>query len=260
MEVYNVAGKAGTLGLADFVKMKGQPNKLMVTGFVMVAGVPVNNSSYLVSRDCTPIAGLVSAHEVLVVPANSRFKTAEDLLGALRANPASVKFGGSSLGGTSHVAFATIAQEMKLPVKSMSYVPSAGGLQAAKAMLSGAVDVVSTGYSEVDELLANGSIRVLAVLAQDRLPGVNAPTLKEKGVDVNVANWRGVVAPPGITNLEKTRLELQMQRLEKSPAWQAVLKQNKWDDNLMNATEFKRFIQYQEASLPQLLKSLDLIN
>lgn len=259
VEVYNVGGKAGTLGLADFVKLKGQPNKLMVTGFVMVAGIPVNNSPYLLSRDTTPIAGLVSANEVLLVPANSRFKTVDDLLSTLKATPGAVKFGGSSLGGTSHVAFATLAQELNIPVKSMQYVPSAGGLQAAKAMLTGAVDVVSTGYSEVDELIRGGSVRLLAVLAESRLPGVNAPTLMEKGVNVDVANWRGVVAPAGISALEKTRLELQMQRLVKSTVWQITLKQNKWDDRYMGANEFKRFIQYQENQLPKLLKSLDLI-
>lgn len=259
VDVYNVGGKAGTLGLADFVKLKGQPNRLMVTGFVMVAGVPVNSSPYLVSRDTTPIAGLVSANEVLVVPANSRFRTADDLLAALKSAPGSVKFGGSSLGGTSHVAFATIAQEMGIPVKNMQYVPSAGGLQAAKAMMTGDVDVVSTGYSEVDELISNGSVRVLAVLAENRLPGVNAPTLAEKGVKVDVANWRGVVAPAGISSLERTRLELQMQRLVRSTPWQITLKQNKWDDRYMGAAEFRRFIQYQENQLPKLLRTLDLI-
>lgn len=257
--VVNVAGKAGTVGLSEFMNWKGQPGKLMVTGFVMVAGIPVNNSPYLLSRDVTPIAALVAENDVLIVPATSRFQTVEDLIAALKANPGAVRFGGSSLGGTGHIAFAKLAKVLDLPLKTMKFVPSAGGMQAAKALRNGEMDVVSTGYTEIDELVNNKSIRVLAVLSEDRLPGVNAPTLKEKGLDVVVANWRGIVAPGGITALEKSRLDMQIHRMVRTPAWQNLLKQNKWQDTYMNATDFKRYLQFQESTIPALLKDLEVV-
>lgn len=257
--IINVPGKAGTVGLNEFTKWKGQNAKLMVTGFVMVAGIPLNASPLLLSRDVTPIASLVSENDVLVVPANSRFQTSEDLIAALKANPGNVRFGGSSLGGTGHVAFAKLSQELGLPLKGMKFIPSAGGMQAAKALLAGEIDVVSTGYTEIDDLLKNKTLRVLAVLADERLPGIDAPTLKEKGVNVSIANWRGVVAPAGISSNERTRLELQIARMVKTPQWERVLSQNKWQNNYMDVASFKRYVQYQESVIPALLKNLDLI-
>ena len=257
--VYNTPGKAGTVGLAEFTKLKGQKNNLMVMGFVMVAGIPINASPYDLNSDVTPIARLTTEYEVLIVPTKSPYKDAESLINAFKANPAAIRFGGSSLGGSGHIAIGKLAREVKVPMSQVRYVPSAGGAQATKAMLGGELDVVSAGYSEVEDYLKSGQVRGLAVLAPEPVAGINLPTLVEQGYDVDVSNWRGVVAPAGIDAAERARLTLLMTRLVRSRSWQQQLDQNRWNAYFASGETFDRFLRGQKTLVTQLLREVNIL-
>lgn len=259
VSVYNVAGKAGTIGLDEFVKLRGKTNNLMVMGFVMVAGVPINNSPYDLNSDLTPIARLTTSYEVLIVSAKSPYRDVEELINTFKANPSAVRFGGSSIGGTGHVAVGKLARELKVPMAQVRFVPSAGAAQAAKAMLSGDLEVVSAGYSEVEDLIKSGQVRGLAVLAPEPVPGINLPTLVEKGYDIDVSNWRGVMAPAGISSAERARLTILMTRMVRTRSWQQQLDQNKWNPYFAAGETFDRFLRTQRGSVTQLLRDLSIL-
>ncbi|THF71118.1 tripartite tricarboxylate transporter substrate binding protein [Deinococcus sp. Arct2-2] len=259
VSVYNLPGKAGTLGLAEFVKLKGQSNQQMLTGFVMVAGIPINQSPFDLNSDVTPIARLTTDYEVLIVPAKSRFRDVEDLVAAFKAAPSSIRFGGSSAGGSAHIAIGKLARELNISMDQVRYVPSAGGAQATAAMLGGELDVVSAGYSEIEDALKSGQVRGLAILAPEAVNGINLPTLIEKGIDVDVSNWRGVVAPAGISAAQRARLTLMMTRMVRTRTWQQQLSQNKWNAYFATGDTFDRFIRSQKTVVAQLLRSLDIL-
>lgn len=259
VSVYNIPGKAGTLGLAEFVKLRGQPNNLMLTGFVMVAGIPINKSPYDLSSDVTPIARLLTSYEVLVVSAKSPYKNVDELIGAFKASPGSIRFGGSSEGGSGHVAVGTLAKELKIPMSQVKYVPSAGGAQAAKAMLNGEIDVVSAGYSEVEDLIKSGQARGLAILSPEAVPGINLPTLISKGYDVDVSNWRGVVAPGKISAAQRSQLTVMLTRMVRTDTWKKKLEENKWNAYFASGETFDRFVRVQKTTVAQLLQDLNIL-
>ncbi|CAM3863455.1 tripartite tricarboxylate transporter substrate-binding protein [Deinococcus saxicola] len=259
VSVYNIPGKAGTLGLAEFVKLKGQPNNLMVTGFVMVAGIPINKSPYDLNSDVTPIARLTTSYEVLLVSAKSPYKTVDELIGAFRSNPSSIRFGGSSEGGSGHVAVGKLAKELKIPMSQVKFIPSAGGAQAAKAMIGGELDVVSAGYSEIEDLIRSGQVRGLAILAPEPVAGVNLPTLIAKGYNVDVSNWRGVVATGRISAVQRSELTVMMTRMVRTDTWKKKLAENKWDAYFASGTTFDRFVRVQRTDVAQLLQDLNIL-
>jgi putative tricarboxylic transport membrane protein len=195
----NKGGAAGALGLAQFVNgSKGDPNALMVMGAVMLGGLITGKPPVSLSQ-ATPIARLSSEYNVFVLPANSPFKTMKDVVEQLKKDPGSVKWGGGSRGSTEHIAAAMIAQKVGADPSKINYVAFRGGGEATAAILGGNVTVGGSGYSEFAEYIKAGKMKAIAVTSGKRLPGVDVPTLKEQGIDVEIGNWRGVYGAPGIT-------------------------------------------------------------
>jgi putative tricarboxylic transport membrane protein len=202
----NKGGAAGALGLAQFVNgSKGDPNALMVMGAVMLGGIITGKPPVSLSQ-ATPIARLTSEYNVFVLPANSPFKTMKDVVDQLKKDPGSVKWGGGSRGSTEHIAAAMIAQKVGADPSKINYVAFRGGGEATAAILGGNVTVGGSGYSEFAEYIAAGKMKAIAVTSAQRLPGVNVPTLKEQGIDVEIGNWRGVYGAPGITAEQRKAL------------------------------------------------------
>ncbi len=195
----NVPGAGGTIGIVQFVNgAKGDGSQLMVNGYVMVGAILTNKAPIGLDQT-TPIARLTAEYEAIVVPANSPIKTAKDLAAALKADPAKVTWAGGSAGGVDHIAAALFAKAAGADPTKINYIPFSGGGEALAAILGGKVTAGISGYGEFESQIKAGKLRLIGVTSPNRLPNVNGPTLKEQGVDLEIANWRSVVAPPGIT-------------------------------------------------------------
>lgn len=257
--VYNIPGKGGTIGLEEFVKLRGKSSELMVMGFVMMAGISVNKSPYSLNTDVTPIARLTTDYEVFAVPKKSSITDIESFVKAFKASPTTLKLGGSSVGGSGHIAFAEMARVLKIPANQVRYIPSAGGEQATKAMLAGDLDIVSAGYSELEPFIKAGTVKGIAILAPQTVTGINLPSLSKQGYDVDVSNWRGIVAPAGISQAEKARLTLMITKMARSRTWQQQLSKNKWNSFLMSGNAFDSFLEAQRGIVSQQLSDLGLL-
>src|SRR6476661_176319 len=224
----NKGGAAGALGLAQFVNSaKGDPNSLMVMGAVMLGGIITGKPPVSLSQ-ATPLVRLTSEYNVFVLPANSPFKTMADVVAQLKKDPGSVKWGGGSRGSTEHIAAAMIAQKVGADPSKINYVAFRGGGEATAAILGGNVTVGGSGYSEFAPYIADGKMRAIAVTSAQRLPGINVPTLKEQGIDVEIGNWRGVYGASGITPEQRKALTDMVLAALKTPAWGEALKKNDW--------------------------------
>ena len=245
----NKGGAAGALGLAQFINgSKNDPNALMVMGAVMLGGIITGKPPVNLSQ-ATPIARISSEYNVFVLPANSPFKTMADVVAQLKKDPGSVKWGGGSRGSTEHIAAAMIAQKVGADPSKINYVAFRGGGEATAAVLGGNVTVGGSGYSEFAEYIAAGKMRAIAVTSANRLPGVNVPTLKEQGIDVEIGNWRGVYAPPGITPAQrKATIDMVVAAL-KTKAWTEALQKNDWTPAVLTGDEFGKFVDDEFASL-----------
>ena len=253
----NKGGAGGTIGLAQFVNSsKGDPGATMMSGLVMVGGIVMNKSPVNLSQT-TPLARLMSEYEVIVVPANGP-KTLKELIEKFKANPGSVSWGGGSAGGVDHILAGMVAQSVGVEGSKVNYVPFKGGGEATAAIIGGHVTAGISGYGEFAQHIKSGKMRALAISSAKRLAGIDIPTLKEQGYDVELANWRGIVGAPGITKAQRDDLVKAIETTVKSKGWQETLKKQEWDDYYLAGEPFNAFIESEMKRLGTVLGGLSL--
>lgn len=256
VQVDNIPGAAGTIGLARFVQSeRGNPHALLVTGLVMVSGV-ITNASPVSLSDATPIARLTGETEVIVVPAASPHRTLGDLIDAFKRDPGGVSWGGGSAGGTDDLLVRLLAEQVGLPASGVNYIAFAGGGAALAAVMGGQVTAAVSGYGEFAGQIAAGQLRPLAISAAERIPGINAPTLRESGIALDLANWRAIVAPPGLSDAEHDELIARVTRMAASPAWQSAIQQQGWDDLFLAGAGFRQFLLAEQSRVEAVLHRL----
>lgn len=259
VQVVNVPGAGGTVGIAQFVNnAKGDGNQLMVMGITMVGAILTNKSPVGLGA-VTPIARLTGDPEVIVVPANSALKTMKDLAAALKADTSKVVWAGGSAGGADHILAGLVAKAAGGDATKLNYVPFSGGGEALAEMLGGRVTAGISGYNEFESQIKAGKLRALGVSTGKRIAGVDVPTLKEQGLDVELTNWRGIVAGPGITPAQKAAFSAVIARTVKSDEWNKVLKARGWDDAYMGPDEFATFMKADEQRVKEVLTTIGLV-
>lgn len=259
VQVQNVPGAGGTIGLAQFAEQhKGDPNALIIGGYVMVGAVLTNNSPVSLA-DVTPIARLTGEYEAVVVPAASPHQTMADLVAALKADPGAVSWAGGSAGGTDHIAVGLIAHAAGVDPTKINYIAYSGGGEALAAILGNQVTAGVSSLGEFQSQIEAGTMRLLAVSAPERIEGVDAPTLKEAGLDVELQNWRMVAAAPGITAEQKAAITADIEKMAKSAGWQEQLAAKGWSDTWMAGADFDAQLAKDTAATEQVLKSIGLV-
>ncbi len=257
--VENVPGAGGTIGLAQLVEQeKGKPNVMMVNGLVMVGAILTNKSPVDLGM-VTPLARLTGEYEVIVVPAASELKTIADLTAKLKADAGAVSIGGGSAGGTDHILAGLVAKAAGADMTKLNYVPFSGGGEALAAILGGHVTAGISGYSEWAGQIASGELRALGISAPERQAGIDIPTLKEQGVEVELANWRAIVAPPGLDDTQKQALLAAVDGAVKSDAWKKVLSDKKWTDLYLPGDDFATLINTENTRITEILKGIGLV-
>lgn len=209
-------------------------------------------------RDLTPVAALVADPSVFVVRADDAIDAWPTLLAKLRQDPRSITFGGGSVRGSlDHIVLALALKAAGIDPLQVRYLPYDGGGKAMLALLGGEVDALSTGLGETVAFLDAGRARALAVTAEDRVAAVaDTPTLREIGIDVAFANWRGLFGPPGMTPQDVQRQGEALRTMCASEEWQRVLRQRGWQALDADAAAFSAFLEQQETQLATTLRDL----
>ena len=259
VQVTNVPGAGGSIGIAQFVNgAKGDGNQLMVNGFVMMGAI-LTNKSPVTLEQVTPIARLTAEAEAIVVPPDSPIKSAQDLVAAIKADPSKVRWAGGSAGGVDHIAAGLFAKGAGADPTKINYIPFSGGGEALAAVLGSKVTAGISGFGEFESQIKTGKLRLIAVTAPVQREGMATPTLKEQGVDLEITNWRSVVAPPGITPEQRKTLTETIDKMVKSPAWQEILKAKGWDDAYLSGDEFAAFLKAENTRVREVLISIGLV-
>ena len=257
VQVENVPGAAGTIGLARFVSAeRGNADALLITGLVMISGI-ISNQAPVTLAATTPIARLTGEYEVVVVPAASEWRSMSDLIAAFKTRATSITWGGGSAGGTDDLLVRMIARDVGVPAGQVTYIAFPGGGAALAALLGGQVTVGVSGYAEFAGQIAAGTLRILAISAPAPVAGIAAPTLRQQGVAIDLANWRGVVAPPGLSEQQREALTARVSRMAASPQWKAALAKNGWDDLFLDGASFRQFVFAEQRRVEDVLRTLD---
>lgn len=259
VQVVNVPGAGGTIGLAQFAsQQKGKDDALIVGGYVMVGAILTNNSPVTL-KDVTPIARLTGEYEAVVVPASSPYKTMGELIEALKEDPGAVSWAGGSAGGTDHIAVGLIAEAAGVDPTKINYIAYSGGGEALAAILGSQVTAGISGYGEFEAQVNSGDLRILAISSAEPIEGIDAPTLKEAGLDVVVENWRMLAAAPGISDEQKAAITADVEKLAKSAAWQEVLETKGWADTYLAGEEFDKQLDADIAATQKILQQIGLV-
>jgi putative tricarboxylic transport membrane protein len=272
VEVYNVEGAGGTVGIAQLVNdERGNDHHLMMMGLVMI-GALATNASEVTLDDTTPISRLTAEFEVIVVPADSEYQTLDDLIAAFQADPTSISWGGGSAGGTDHILIGLIAQAVGVDPTQVNYIPYSGGGEALAAILGGQVSAGVSGVGEWLEQIEAGELRALAVSgaaggeatpeAGSATPMAGAgiaPTLQEQGIDVELANWRGVVAPPEISEEGRQCLVALVDAMVASDGWRETREKYGWQDFALSGDDFATFLSEDRDRVIEILTGLGLV-
>lgn len=259
VQVLNVPGAGGTIGIAQFVNAAaGKADELMVGGYVMVGAILTNKSPVTLDQ-VTPIARLTGEYEVIVVPTSSDIQDMAGLVEKLKADPGSVSWGGGSAGGTDHITAGLIAKAVGVDPTAVNYIAFSGGGEALAAILGSQVTVGISGYGEFAAQVEAGQLRVIGISSDERFPGVDAPTFKESGVDVSIQNWRSVSAAPGISAEQEAAINADIKAMVESKSWQDALARNGWADTYLAGDAFKAQLAEDIAATEAILKDIGLV-
>jgi putative tricarboxylic transport membrane protein len=225
---------------------------MVMVGALATSGAPV------ALADTTPIARLTGEYEVIAVHRDSPLATMADLLALLRADPGSVSWAGGAAGGTDHILVALIAEQAGVPFAEIAYVAYAGGGLAQATLLGNQVTCGVSGWGELTAQIEAGNLRALAISAPARVPGIDVPTLREAGIDVELTNWRGVFGAPGLAPAERDALVELVRQMWATPAWRDELAARGWTDLFLAGDDFARFLAEENARIDAALVRIGL--
>lgn len=256
VQVENVPGAAGTIGLAQFINgRRGDGEALLVNGLVMLGAILWNESPVSITQ-VTPIARLTGEYEVVAVPATSPHHDMQSLVRALRENPAAVSWGGGSAGGTDHILAGLIVAAAGIDPRRTNYIAYSGGGEAVTALIGGQVTAGISGYSEFAQHIESGRLRAIGISSPARPADLDVPSLIEQGLDVTLENWRAVVAPPGLSTAERRALTAVVERMAHSESWRATLRRLGWTDSYLAGPAFDEFLDDERVRVARIVSSL----
>lgn len=259
VQVFNLPGAGGTVGLQRTVNEKGNGKLAMQMGLGVV-GASYTSKSAATLTQTTPLAKLIEEAGAIVVPKDSPYKTINDLVAAWKANPKGIAVGGgSSPGGPDHLLPMQLAKTVGIDPKQVNFVSYDGGGELLPAVLGGKVAFGASGFGEFLDQVEAGQIRVLAVTSEAPIEALkDVPTLKSAGIDLVFTNWRGIVAPPGISDADKKVWIDVLTKMHESEEWKAELKKRGWTDAFVTGDEFGTFLTEQDKAVADVLKQLGL--
>jgi len=262
MPVTNRTGGGGGVNLAYMQTKRGADDLISVYSPPLLF-IKLNGTSKYGYQDTTPIARLIADYGAFYVSKNSKFKTMKDVLEAIKANPSSVKIGGGSAAGSmDHIVFLYVAKAYGIKdlrkIQYIAFQDSTGPTQ----LMGGFIDVLSSDIASLRGLVESGDVRILGITAPNRIgTGLVAtyPTMKEQGIDVEFANWRGLFGPPDMPEYAVKYWRETLAKMVKTESWKKVMAEQSWTPAYMDAPEFKAFLDKINEEYKEIFEELGIL-
>ncbi|MBL3685539.1 tripartite tricarboxylate transporter substrate binding protein [Leucobacter zeae] len=255
VQVVNMPGAGGTIALGNLSMLEGRANNVMVGGTGLLAAT-IQYGSAATLDDVTPLAVVVEEYDVIVVPADSPYETLGDLVDAWKADPKSIPWTGG--GSFDQLVVTDLALAAGIEPVDTTYISSDGGGEAVQALLNGTAQAATGGYPDNIDQIESGRLRALALVAEERIDGVDIPTAREQGYDITLANWRNLSAPAGLTDAEVDELEgLVLDTLE-TPEWRSAIERYHWTEQVITGDELDAFLAEEHARIEALYEEMGL--
>jgi putative tricarboxylic transport membrane protein len=251
LPVQNRPGASGADFLATMVEQyRGAADQISVTSLSIMMNELRGTSKYGYD-DVTMIARLMTEYFVVVTSPGSPFKNLGDVMAAIKANPSRVSVGAAH---DDEAPFDLLVSAAGGNPSSVHYVTHEGGGDQSVAVRSGDISIAIGGVSEFITLIKSGGLSALGVLAEKRLPGLDVPTAREQGLDVTLANWRGLYGPPGMPQSAVTFWQDALGKMVQSPTWKQIAEQSQFTTTFMIGDELQTFLAKTQADVKAALK------
>ena len=258
VQVFNVEGAGGTIGLGQLAR-EDDDALLMMMGLVMVGAVDTNESSTRLT-DVTPIAQLIGETELIVAPPDAPYDDLAGFVEAWAADPRGTPIAGGSAGGTDQILAGLLAMAAGIDPREINYIAYSGGGESLQALLGGQVAAGISGTADYGPQVQSGDLVGLAVSTAERSDQVpDVPTIVESGFDVEVTNWRGLMARPGMSAEARDALTQLVVDAHGTEEWREALANNGWIDTFQVGDEFGEFLAEEETRVRQVLTEIGLI-
>ncbi|PIE69274.1 MAG: C4-dicarboxylate ABC transporter substrate-binding protein [Deltaproteobacteria bacterium] len=263
MKVVNMSGSGGGKAFAYVVTTRNDDENLIVAASAATA-TRLAQQVYgdYKADDVRWVGALGMDYGVIVVSKDSPYKTLDDLLTKLKDDPKKAPIvGASSKGGWDHLKALMIAKEAGIKnLRSINYIPFDNGGKALLEVVAGRAAAFTGDASEIIGQLQAGEVKVLAVLADQRIPALgDAKTAKEQGYDVVGGNWRAFYAPAGISDKAYEVWVANVKAVAMSPEWTELRKKNGLAEFTSFGKDFDAFVRKQIANVAEISKELGII-
>lgn len=255
--VYNKPGASGAIGLADVVNAKPDGYKIAML-FVEVTILPHLGITKITHEDFIPIARLNADPAAITVRADAPWNTIEEFLAAAKKPGSDVKVGNAGNGSIWHLAAAALEEKTGA---RFNHIPFQGAGPAVLALLGGHVDAVGVSPAEVSVHVASGKLKVLTVMADQRVKGFdNVPTLKERKIDLSIGTWRGLGVAKGTPPEIVENIKAMTRKAANEPIMREVMDKLNLGYSYADDVAFKAQLIRDNNAFKQLVTKLNLKN
>ena len=214
----------------------------------------------LTGASYTPL-GLVNADPAGVqVRADAPYKTLNDLLAAIKANPGKFKASGTGQGGIWHLAIAGLLRDQKIDPAALPWVPSNGAAPGLQDMIAGGVEVAPVSLPESRSLIDAGKVKSLAIMS-DKPSALypNVPTLKSAiGSNWTMGAWRGIVAPKGIPAEARDKLSAALKKIAAGKEYNEFMAKQGYGVIYAGPDDFAKFMAKSDTELGATMKAVGI--
>jgi len=252
--VNNKSGGSGAVAFAYVAEKKGDPYFLLAAQPTLITTTLKSGGSNFNMKSFTPLANLGADESVIVVKADSKFQSMDDLIKAAKQAPKSVSQGGGAIGASDSIVGHLI---QKAAGVTFNYVSFGTGGEVPPALLGGNVDFIVANPAEVIGLVEGKKLKIIGVAAEKRMEGMpDVPTLKEQGINVIYQSFRGVVATSQVPADTVAFWESTLEKITKTDAWKKYLKENGLTPTFMKSADFGKYLDDQVKTYETVLKEM----
>ena len=257
----NMSGGGGGRAIAYLIESGNKHGEMLMINSTPIVIRALSGQVPFSYRDLTPVASIIADYGAFVVRKDSPIRSWDEAVAILQKDVRAITIaGGSARGSMDHLVASLAVDAAGLNGTRIRYIPYDAGGQAKAGLLSGEVQMLSTGLSEALEIAEGGQARILAITAPEPVPAYpDIPTLNSLGYNATFVNWRGLFAAPDTSEQAVTRYIKKYKALLKTPEWEAVRERNGWMDRFKPTAKFEADLARQEAQLKQLMSRLGFI-
>jgi len=259
MIIKNMGGGGGNEAKAYVNKQKDAPHFLYAESNRVYVNKIVGTSD-LGLDSVQPIARMITEYLVWVVKADSPYQSAMDVLNKLKEDPSSIEFGVGTIPSNDQMNILRPAMAHGIDAKAVRIIAFKSGGDLMSQLLGGHIPIISTGASEAMEQVKAGNARILAVSAPQPLEGdfAGVPTWQSLGLDVTILHWRGLFAPPEVSQDVVEYWDKKLGELVKTDAWKNAVEKQGWYEAYADSATFKKELAEEAKIYEELLNELGL--